>query len=997
MHSHHTPIHQLLNLKTNESIGTELADRQLEVIRRSFEYLNKPENNIIYIADEVGLGKTFIAIGIALLFRHAAQDAKQHKTLIIVPKKNLQDKWYRELNNFVTRNYLPDDHIKKELTARIDVHDRLVSTNPAKWIDIHRMTAFSALATPRNSASELKDHLIRDVFQEDPFASEIIETAWEKGYFERDHSLRKLVACLLNASSPPLDCLIVDEAHNYKYGRYTALRNILTTTFLGASKEEDILKDFPELEQRMKFPLAQKIICLSATPKDRNLMEIANQFSCFTNWHILQDAPDALAVKDLLPRFLIRGNLNYKLDGTSISRNQARLEHRKGNINKHEEAKKLQLEDDFASLFWQLLQYQSLKHLDAKNNASFEIGMLAGFESYTLDIAKRKNSTDQKPEEFEETVNHVPNESQDYHIVKKIIEAYKAKFDGKLPPHPKQSVMEQEIVQQLEHADKSLIFVRRVASAYELQERLIESYAENVVYEKQLKKLPKNLLDSDKVKDLITEYEDRKIDRKLFDLFEKLSLSQEIKKYLIDNGITALEKQASWVHLAYKKDNSFNEFARNFILKKKKNIPDEIKTLVLNSLSENRDIFLSQLLLTETESGENTGEPTDETEDSYFFASYFKRNRSGYSYKAKMYREIWFDIDILAFNKHLSFLSYNENQCNQEKPETDQKEPLRKHQVFQNNENETRSFLEKHAHIKSIEYHKYRGSSTFLTDLLTGPCKDQMQQWISKRTDKGVENLLENLKLLETILKNIFRNGSGLLAGFIADSSSEKIFSKALLHLLIATDAPFHSVLKEVQTIITDFDLILSSNFDTRDETKINNILNRASSPVIAVTGRDRINKGILAAQFRMPGFPYCLVTTDIFREGEDLHTYCQNIYHYGIAWNPSDMEQRTGRIDRINSQSYRKLHQQNTLNFDNKVHVFYPYMSQSVEINQVIKLLGNMDKFTRTFNNLAETSSYESNVSISTTIDETNIPPQIVELLISQYDIWNFGNHQPE
>jgi hypothetical protein len=54
-------LDEILNLRTNESIGKELADRQLNVIRSAYDYLRKPENTLIYIADEVGLGKTYIA------------------------------------------------------------------------------------------------------------------------------------------------------------------------------------------------------------------------------------------------------------------------------------------------------------------------------------------------------------------------------------------------------------------------------------------------------------------------------------------------------------------------------------------------------------------------------------------------------------------------------------------------------------------------------------------------------------------------------------------------------------------------------------------------------------------------------------------------------------------------------------------------------------------------------------------------------------------------
>jgi len=34
--------------------------------------------------------------------------------------------------------------------------------------------------------------------------------------------------------------------------------------------------------------------------------------------------------------------------------------------------------------------------------------------------------------------------------------------------------------------------------------------------------------------------------------------------------------------------------------------------------------------------------------------------------------------------------------------------------------------------------------------------------------------------------------------------------------------------------------------------------------------------------------------------EGVDLHRYCRYVVHHDLCWNPSTLEQRTGRIDRI-------------------------------------------------------------------------------------------------
>ena len=34
--------------------------------------------------------------------------------------------------------------------------------------------------------------------------------------------------------------------------------------------------------------------------------------------------------------------------------------------------------------------------------------------------------------------------------------------------------------------------------------------------------------------------------------------------------------------------------------------------------------------------------------------------------------------------------------------------------------------------------------------------------------------------------------------------------------------------------------------------------------------------------------------------EGVDLQRYCRHVIHHDLAWNPSNIEQRTGRIDRL-------------------------------------------------------------------------------------------------
>ena len=41
------------------------------------------------------------------------------------------------------------------------------------------------------------------------------------------------------------------------------------------------------------------------------------------------------------------------------------------------------------------------------------------------------------------------------------------------------------------------------------------------------------------------------------------------------------------------------------------------------------------------------------------------------------------------------------------------------------------------------------------------------------------------------------------------------------------------------------------------------------------------------------------LICTDAAREGINLQTYCSDLVHFDLPWNPSRLEQRNSRIDR--------------------------------------------------------------------------------------------------
>jgi ERCC4-related helicase len=66
-------------------------------------------------------------------------------------------------------------------------------------------------------------------------------------------------------------------------------------------------------------------------------------------------------------------------------------------------------------------------------------------------------------------------------------------------------------------------------------------------------------------------------------------------------------------------------------------------------------------------------------------------------------------------------------------------------------------------------------------------------------------------------------------------------------------------------------------------------------------TGKTKREKrSRLMRAFNTPFFPDILVCSQVMGEGVDLQRFCRHVIHHDLAWNPSDIEQRTGRIDRL-------------------------------------------------------------------------------------------------
>lgn len=83
--------------------------------------------------------------------------------------------------------------------------------------------------------------------------------------------------------------------------------------------------------------------------------------------------------------------------------------------------------------------------------------------------------------------------------------------------------------------------------------------------------------------------------------------------------------------------------------------------------------------------------------------------------------------------------------------------------------------------------------------------------------------------------------------------------------------------------------------------------LQAGQSPVRLVKGGSRKTRERVFQGFNSPLLPEVLVCTSVGQEGIDLHRHCSRVIHYDLAWNPAVIEQRTGRVDRIGSKTFRE------------------------------------------------------------------------------------------
>ena len=158
---------QLLNFGASIGEGAR-ANEQLAGAVAIHNILER--EHVAYLADEVGMGKTYVALGAMALFKHFNPE---FRVLVIAPRENIQLKWVKELGNFCANNVrFPDLRVKSiyggpaSPTAvcgnlRSFVHEVTLDQRRDFFL---RMTSFSmALSADKDNWNEQRRQLRREL------------------------------------------------------------------------------------------------------------------------------------------------------------------------------------------------------------------------------------------------------------------------------------------------------------------------------------------------------------------------------------------------------------------------------------------------------------------------------------------------------------------------------------------------------------------------------------------------------------------------------------------------------------------------------------------------------------------------------------------------------------------------------------------------------------------------------------------------------------------
>jgi hypothetical protein len=419
---------------TYRAADVSMAARQAEGVAYLWNTL--AAQDVALLADEVGMGKTYQALGVVAMLWRVKPDAR---ILIMAPNRDICRHWMREYKAFLYQHYREQDHVVRNGADGGPVNEMAFCPNlPALMEKVKQGCGRMFLTTIHSLSGLLKD-----------------DAGNNKGA-----KAAAAIACGLRSELRELlddqgfDLIIIDEAHS--------LRNVH-----GGSQRVQAARAFFGKGDK---PLARKALLLTATPSHSGLHDVANILGYFKN------VEPSLPAQDLLKKYALR-RLRLMRGSNGIHHNKYAY--------RHEHAVPACFGDDInAELFFAMYQKELASNSEIHSSTRRPMyGYLEGFESVGSDL--KDNNEGDDDDSLEEIRTEDFSQAVDTQLLRTLSARYHSVFKT-FPPHPKYGALIGRVVNtnlfapsQAElHLDKHLVFVRRIPSVRELTQRVNRAYDE---------------------------------------------------------------------------------------------------------------------------------------------------------------------------------------------------------------------------------------------------------------------------------------------------------------------------------------------------------------------------------------------------------------------------------------------------------------------------------------------------------------------------------------
>lgn len=948
------------------------------------------EHGVAYLADEVGMGKTYVALAVVALFRHLQPG---FRVLYLTPSRNVMGKWHeRELPAFVRENVnSPEMRVKGPAglspalsVACADVDSWLNTCVEAPTV-LDTFLTFSALSFALGGNEEDWKRRVRQL------ATLAGVTADLTGVKKKD-TFKERAARIANETIPTYDLVVIDEAHLLKSGAGpdASDRNRFLAAALGSL--------VAGTKRRFRGALL-----LSATPFDRDLEQLARQLELLSPQsgkeaphsvvRQLATAPriegDWAHVHQGLKPFLVRRLQKLPVGGRELSRNQYRVEHRAG--------AGISLKDQWDQetikqrIFTAIVQKRLTEHLDNQNQGKFPLAMFSSWEAYSPNKKTIRSNSKKAPVQDEQggsdvfsgeldlaDERHASDERSavDSPLLKAVIDSHRELFHVE-PPHPKLEREASRIAEEIfSKGAKQLVFVRRLKSVDDLYFRLNQHYDLWLARH----------LDRSQV---LSEEEWIRVAKKHGSLGTEPVEADGTNGGTIENDAigddppASQESLFSWFFRG-KLDAAGERFInakglpKPELLRSRLRDPERMESLIGELDWIGFVAFLNGGLLVVVSDAE-LAEAASKIHGERKLLDRYRRLQLA-----------WCQVALKKISGKVA----------------KQLRPLERYleQLVGGPNAAPDKILEKDVRrLLSVEtlplalYRRGHGGRTL-------PLWKKVWEELEDASDESAAQKLRELDLHREVLFTLLRLSHPFIDLYIAWVKCENRDSpKTVANYLVSAITQLFEVSgRQFGTVAVIEDLadgwfqIAKTNFSEflkgadrlqRDDwrRKIQQLLS-PFSPVEWASGLNTDARSAIARRFRMPGYPLALVATSVLQEGEDLHVCCDRVTHFGITGSPIGIEQKNGRVDRIGSLAQRQLNGGLSVE-EAGIQVRFPHLVESLEWYQIRDLSHNLNDYLRSMHHLEKSGKSNTRLLGEVVADRSPIPELLEDRLHSPFE----------